>query len=96
MCRAHAGAEMAGGGVNIQGRELLPTNVIPKHYNLTLEPDFKKLTFEGNVVIDLEVAEDSNSISLHTLEIDIHSAKVSSAGTTIRLTKHQTPRSRGP
>ena len=84
MCRTHAAAEM-GGAVNVQGRELLPTNVVPRHYNVTLEPDFKKLTFDGTVVIDLDVASNSNSISLHTLELDIHNANITSAGQTIRL-----------
>jgi aminopeptidase 2 len=73
-----------GGGVNVQGRELLPTNVIPKHYHVTLEPNFKKLNFDGTVVIDLDVAEDSKSIALHTLELDVHSAKITSGGQTIR------------
>lgn len=72
------------GGVNVQARELLPANVIPRHYDITLEPDFKKLTFDGTVVIDLDVAEDSTSISLHTLELDIHEAKISSGGQTVR------------
>jgi aminopeptidase 2 len=71
---------LAGTGVvNIQARELLPTNVVPRHYDITLEPDFEKFTFDGTVAIDLDVAEDSQSISLHTLELDIHNAKVSSA-----------------
>ncbi|KAL2170053.1 hypothetical protein VTG60DRAFT_5325 [Thermothelomyces hinnuleus] len=82
MCRTHAAAEMAG-GVNVQARELLPANVIPRHYNITLEPDFKKLTFDGTVVIDLDVVEDSKSISLHTLELDIHDAKITSGGQTV-------------
>ncbi|KAL2136022.1 hypothetical protein VTI74DRAFT_5758 [Chaetomium olivicolor] len=82
MCRTHAAAEMAG-GVNVQGRELLPTNVIPRHYHVTLEPNFKTLTFDGTVVIDLDVAEDSKSISLHTLELDIHNAKITSDGQTV-------------
>ncbi|KAG7292540.1 hypothetical protein NEMBOFW57_002575 [Staphylotrichum longicolle] len=72
-----------GGGVNVQGRELLPANVVPRHYHVTLEPDLKKLTFDGTVVIDLDVAEDSKSISLHTLELDIHSAKITSGGKTV-------------
>ncbi|KAL1866911.1 hypothetical protein VTK73DRAFT_4458 [Phialemonium thermophilum] len=80
MCRTQAAAEMAGGGVNVKGRELLPANVIPRHYDIALEPDFEKLTFDGTVVIDLDVADDSKSVSLHTLELDIHNAKISSDG----------------
>jgi aminopeptidase 2 len=81
----HGEGEIAGAGMDVtKGREILPANVIPKHYDLTLEPDFKKLTYEGTVVIDLDVAEDSESISLNTLELKIHSTKIISGSRTIR------------
>ncbi|KAG6009198.1 hypothetical protein E4U21_003051 [Claviceps maximensis] len=86
MCRAQAGIDQTGGGAapgSTHGRELLPTNVIPRHYHVTLEPDLNKLNFDGTVVIDLDVAEESSSISLHTLELDIHSSKISANGQTI-------------
>ncbi len=35
-----------------KGREVLPTNVKPMHYDLTLEPDLEKFTFEGTVKIE--------------------------------------------
>ena len=35
-----------------KGREVLPTNVKPLHYDLTLEPDFAKFSYEGTVVIE--------------------------------------------
>ena len=89
MCRTQATADVAG-GVNVQARELLPTNVVPRHYHVTLEPDFQKLTFDGTVVVDVDVSEDSRSISLHTLELDIHNAKISSGGQTIRVVPHLT------
>lgn len=40
------------GSTNVQGREVLPTNVKPQHYDLTLEPDFEKFTYEGTVIIE--------------------------------------------
>jgi aminopeptidase 2 len=85
MCKLRGERDLAEGGLDVtKGREILPANVIAKHYDLTLEPDFKKLTYEGTVVIDLEVAEDSKSISLNTLELDIHSTRILSGETTIR------------
>lgn len=81
MCR------LAGGGDDIEhtgganpdptaGRELLPTNVIPKHYDITLEPDLEKFIFKGTVLVEFDVKEETDSISLHSLEIDILSAHI--------------------
>ena len=75
MCRA-ASADTAGSIDISKGREILPTNVIPKHYDLVLECDFDKFTFEGTVIIDLDVAQDSAEISLNTFELDIHSTTI--------------------
>lgn len=81
----HGEGEIAGAGLDVtKGREILPANVIPRHYDLTLEPDFKKLTYEGTVIIDLDVAEDSESISLNTLDLKIHNTKIISGSRTIR------------
>ena len=50
MCRANSEIE---GTVDIsEGREVLPSNVKPIHYDLTLEPDFDKFSYEGTVVIE--------------------------------------------
>ena len=85
MCRLHGEGDAEAGGVDVsKGRELLPANVVPKHYDVTLEPDFKKLTYEGKITVDLDVVEDTTSISLNTLELDIHSTLVIAGPQTIR------------
>jgi len=44
---------MSGGSTDVTAhREVLPTNVKPLHYDLTLEPNFEKFTYEGKVVIE--------------------------------------------
>lgn len=80
MCRLAGDIEHTGGASPdpTKGRELLPTNVIPKHYDVTLEPDLKNFTFNGKVLIDFDVQEEAKSISLHTHEITIHSANIKS------------------
>ncbi|KAI5917789.1 peptidase family M1-domain-containing protein [Camillea tinctor] len=80
MCRLVGDIDHTGGANPdpTQGRELLPTNVVPTHYDVTLEPDFKNYTFDGKVVIDFDVQEETKSISLHTVEIDIDSANLKS------------------
>ncbi len=81
----HGEGDVESGGIDLtKGREILPGNVIPRHYDLTLEPDFKKLNYEGRVTIDLDVVEDTKDISLNTLELAIHSTKITAGSNTIR------------
>lgn len=52
MCR-HLDADMAQATVDVtKGREVLPTNVKPMHYDLTLEPNFSNFEYEGKVVVE--------------------------------------------
>ncbi|KAH8676688.1 peptidase family M1-domain-containing protein [Tricladium varicosporioides] len=84
MCKLHGGQEVEATGMDVtKGREILPANVIPRHYDLTMEPDFEKFTYEGTVIVDLDVVEDSNSVSLNTVELKIHSTKIISGSQTI-------------
>ena len=51
MCKKNADIE--GGSVDVEAsREVLPTNVKPLHYALTLEPNFEEFSYEGTVVIE--------------------------------------------
>lgn len=51
MCRKTA--EIEGESLNVEAsREVLPTNVKPLHYALTLEPNFEKFSYEGTVIIE--------------------------------------------
>lgn len=59
-----------------QGRQVLPKNVKPFHYDIVLEPDFANFTFDGHVQVHLDVHEDSNAISLNTKDIEVHSTEV--------------------
>ncbi|KAI9652074.1 MAG: Aminopeptidase 2 mitochondrial [Alyxoria varia] len=58
------------------GREVLPDNVKPTHYEVLLNPDLEKFTYSGLVRIDLDVKEDSSSITLNTLELSIDNASL--------------------
>ena len=49
MCKRDVDAP--GGSIDSH-REVLPTDVKPLHYALTLEPDFEKFTYSGKVVIE--------------------------------------------
>ncbi|OCL08274.1 hypothetical protein AOQ84DRAFT_222052 [Glonium stellatum] len=78
MCKHHFGTDVTSSSIDVsKGREVLPKNVKPIHYDLTLEPNLETFEYEGKVVIDLDVVEDTTSISLNTLELKIHSTKIS-------------------
>lgn len=59
-------------------RLILPNNVVPKHYNLFIEPDLSKYTYNGKVGIDLEVRQPTNKITLNAF--DLKFSKVSFNG----------------
>lgn len=73
MCRNTTGSSSQ---IIPQDREVLPTNVKPLHYDLTLEPNFETFKFDGTVVIDLHVNERTDYVTLNCLEIDIHETKI--------------------
>ncbi|KAF3929112.1 Laeverin [Dactylellina cionopaga] len=80
MCRSHqhfGGADVHSSVDVTQGREVLPTNVKPKHYKVQLEPDFEKFTFDGEVTISLDVIEDTTEVIVNSTEIEVHHAVLS-------------------
>lgn len=56
--------------------EILPDNVVPIHYDITIETLFDTLTFKGTEDVTLEVKEKSNVIVLNALCMKIESAKI--------------------
>ena len=56
-------------------REILPTNVIPTHYRLSLIPDLSTFKYEGKVAVKLDVTKPgTSSIILNALDLEFHSA----------------------
>ncbi|KAI9817014.1 MAG: Aminopeptidase 2 mitochondrial [Phylliscum demangeonii] len=68
------------------GREILPANVKPVHYTLELEPHLDDLTYEGKVVIDFDVKEDTTSIALNVLDLDILETSIKAGASLITET----------
>eukprot|EP00349_Pseudokeronopsis_sp_Brazil_P003492 CAMPEP_0202971974 /NCGR_PEP_ID=MMETSP1396-20130829/32169_1 /ASSEMBLY_ACC=CAM_ASM_000872 /TAXON_ID= /ORGANISM="Pseudokeronopsis sp., Strain Brazil" /LENGTH=881 /DNA_ID=CAMNT_0049701907 /DNA_START=22 /DNA_END=2667 /DNA_ORIENTATION=+ len=66
-------------------RVVLPTQLIPSHYNLELTPDLNALTFECDEEIVVSVREQTNSVTLHAREITILSASFVSGDFTAKL-----------
>ncbi|XP_078345334.1 puromycin-sensitive aminopeptidase-like protein [Oculina patagonica] len=57
--------------------ERLPTSVLPKNYKLTLKPNLTEFTFTGEEVIDVEVREETNTVTINCLDINVKSASFS-------------------
>eukprot|EP00752_Nemacystus_decipiens_P007190 g6439.t1 len=53
------------------GRVLLPSDVEPVEYRIKLTPDMEKFTCQGQQEVDLEIVEETSSVSLHSKEIYI-------------------------
>ncbi|KAK6529859.1 Aminopeptidase 2 mitochondrial [Arthrobotrys megalospora] len=79
-------ADVATGIDVTHGREVLPTAIKPTAYKIKLEPFFenvtdargehKAFTFDGSVLIALNVVEDATEVVVNSTEIKIHSAKL--------------------
>jgi aminopeptidase N len=54
--------------------------VLPTRYDLRLEPDLERFTFEGQVVIDVGVSESVDQIVLNAAEIELKEATLRGAG----------------
>ena len=54
----------------------LPRHILPRHYAIELEPDLAAGSFVGQVVIDLEVVAETDTIVLNAVELDIEDVRV--------------------
>ena len=55
---------------------LVPANVQPSKYRITLEPDFDTFTFAGSETIQVEILSPTTSITLNSIEIAIESCSI--------------------
>ncbi|KAH7054028.1 aminopeptidase [Linnemannia elongata] len=58
------------------GRVVLPTNVRPTHYDLTLIPDLTTFNFYGQVLINLDINKPTTAITLNSNQLNLISAKL--------------------
>ncbi|KAG9104921.1 Aminopeptidase 2 mitochondrial [Ceratobasidium sp. 370] len=50
----------------------LPTNVRPSHYDLTIQTDLEALTFKGFVIVELDILEETNTITFNSSDLVLH------------------------
>ena len=62
------------GDVTGQRPVRLPTDVVPVHYDIHLEPNAAALTFVGRETIDIVVQRDTKSIVLNSLDLEVSEA----------------------
>ena len=55
---------------------ILPANVKPSKYTITLEPDLEAFTFDGRETIEIEILEAAREITLNCVEIDVGSCRL--------------------
>lgn len=55
---------------------LVPSNVKPSRYQITLEPDFNTFIFTGSESIEIDVLQPTSSITLNSIEIEIQSCNI--------------------
>ncbi len=58
----------------------LPRTVVPRRYDLTLEPDLAAATFAGTESVEVEVGEPTTEIVLNAVDIEIDEATVDAGG----------------
>ena len=64
---------------------ILPEQVIPTHYRITLAPNLTDFTFAGEVSISLKIRSPSMSVTMNTAELEIISTSLSQQGRPINV-----------
>ncbi|KAJ3324928.1 Aminopeptidase 2 mitochondrial [Boothiomyces sp. JEL0866] len=67
---------MGGATGSSTDREILPANVKPSHYNVTIVPGLESLKFSGQVSVSLDVLETTKTIVTNANELEVTSASV--------------------
>ena len=77
-----------------QGRVLLPADVRPERYRITLAPDLDRFTFDGSESVDVRVESATRRIVLHAAELEIRRAALEQAGSTVEPAQVETDEER--
>jgi puromycin-sensitive aminopeptidase len=71
--------------VNDQARYRLPRTVVPRRYDLVLEPDLDTGTFSGSEDVQIEVREDVDEVVLNAADLEITSGALERDGTRLEV-----------
>jgi len=67
-------------------RIVLPTDVIPTHYDIAITPHAAVLTFDGHIAIDIAVAKPTSQITLNAVDLVFTHVTLSGASAAPRIT----------
>ncbi|HWP60990.1 MAG TPA: M1 family metallopeptidase, partial [Candidatus Paceibacterota bacterium] len=59
-----------------QGKVRLTTDVVPTKYDIRLKPDLEAFVFEGEETIHLTLKKPTKTLTLHSIELQIESARI--------------------
>ncbi|CAE6537754.1 unnamed protein product [Rhizoctonia solani] len=68
----------------------LPTNVRPTHYDLTIQTDLDALCFKGFQTIDLDVLEETSTITFNCLNLVLHEDSLTITSDALKTEQIQT------
>ena len=63
----------------------LPTDIVPRHYEIELAPDLDRATFAGSVAVDIDVLEPVAAIVCNAVELGIAGARLEVGGVSLEL-----------
>lgn len=66
-------------------RDILPSNVRPTHYDLTIDPDFTQFTFNGRAVVSVAIKEATERIVMNASELRVKSVSVLGASAVAKV-----------
>ncbi|KAH8805318.1 aminopeptidase 2 [Xylogone sp. PMI_703] len=68
-------------------REVLPKSLVPIHYDLSFEPDLEEAKhFDGTVTIEINVVEETSSIVINAVDLEILETEINQNGSGIEHT----------
>ncbi|KAG8687839.1 Aminopeptidase 2 mitochondrial, partial [Ceratobasidium sp. 395] len=68
----------------------LPTNVRPSHYDLTIQTDLEALTFKGFVIVDLDILEETKTITFNSSDLVLHEEGLTVTSDALKTEQTQT------
>ena len=56
--------------------ELLSNKIFPSKYNISIQPDIEKMSFQGTVSVNINILEPTEEITLHSVDLSLISVEV--------------------